>query len=80
MRPTVSHSTSSDPEWEVPMKRTGDPSDIVEGAALLASEAAGYITGVVLDIDGGYLDRLIRAMTAYATQLQVIHALTSFTQ
>jgi 3-oxoacyl-[acyl-carrier protein] reductase len=38
---------------KVPMKHTGDPSDIAEGAAFLASEAAGYITGVVLDVDGG---------------------------
>ncbi|GAA3860812.1 SDR family NAD(P)-dependent oxidoreductase [Leifsonia kafniensis] len=38
---------------KVPMRHTGDPSDIAEGAAFLASEAAGYVTGVVLDIDGG---------------------------
>ncbi|GGF14827.1 SDR family oxidoreductase [Subtercola lobariae] len=38
---------------KVPMKRAGDPSNIAEGAAFLASEAASYITGVVLDIDGG---------------------------
>ncbi|MFF2486147.1 SDR family oxidoreductase [Microbacterium sp. NPDC058062] len=38
---------------KVPMRHTGDPADIAEGAAFLASEAAGYITGVVLDIDGG---------------------------
>lgn len=38
---------------KVPMRHTGDPSDIAEGAAFLASESAGYITGIVLDIDGG---------------------------
>lgn len=38
---------------KVPMKHTGDPSDIAEAASFLASEAAGYITGVVLDVDGG---------------------------
>jgi 3-oxoacyl-[acyl-carrier protein] reductase len=38
---------------KVPMKHTGEPSDIAEGAAFLASEAAAYITGIVLDIDGG---------------------------
>nr|WP_311243712.1 SDR family oxidoreductase [Microbacterium sp. WCS2018Hpa-23] len=37
----------------VPMKRIGDPSDNAETASFLASEAAGYITGVVRDVDGG---------------------------
>jgi len=38
---------------KVPMKHAGDPDDIAESAAFLASEAAGYITGIVLDVDGG---------------------------
>jgi 3-oxoacyl-[acyl-carrier protein] reductase len=38
---------------KIPMRRTGRPTDIAEAAAFLASEAAGYITGVVLDVDGG---------------------------
>ena len=38
---------------KIPMRHTGRPSDIAEAAAFLASEAAGYITGVVLDVDGG---------------------------
>lgn len=38
---------------KVPMRCAGDPADVAEGAAFLASEAAAYITGVVLDIDGG---------------------------
>jgi 3-oxoacyl-[acyl-carrier protein] reductase len=38
---------------KVPMRRTGRPEDIAEAAAFLAAEAAGYITGVVLDVDGG---------------------------
>lgn len=38
---------------KIPMRHTGSPDDIAEGAAFLGSEAAGYITGIVLDIDGG---------------------------
>jgi 3-oxoacyl-[acyl-carrier protein] reductase len=38
---------------KIPMRHTGQPADIAEAAAFLASEAARYITGVVLDVDGG---------------------------
>lgn len=38
---------------KVPAGHTGTPEDIAEAAAFLASDAAGYITGVVLDVDGG---------------------------
>jgi len=38
---------------KVPLRHTGDPTDIAEAAGYLCSPAAGYVTGVVLDVDGG---------------------------
>lgn len=37
----------------IPLKRFGDASDVAEAVAFLASEAAAYITGQVLQVDGG---------------------------
>ena len=36
-----------------PLKRIGEPSDVAAAVAFLASEAASWITGVVLPVDGG---------------------------
>jgi len=36
-----------------PMRRQGSPWDVAEAALFLASDAAGYITGVALPVDGG---------------------------
>ncbi|ACK42224.1 MULTISPECIES: 3-oxoacyl-[acyl-carrier-protein] reductase [Dictyoglomus] len=38
---------------EIPMGRFGDPKDVASAVKFLASDEAGYITGVVLSIDGG---------------------------
>ncbi len=38
-----------------PLKRWGTPADIAGGAIYLASPIAGFVTGSVLVIDGGYL-------------------------
>ena len=38
-----------------PMKRFGDVSEIAGAAVLLASDAASFITGQCLVVDGGFL-------------------------
>jgi NAD(P)-dependent dehydrogenase (short-subunit alcohol dehydrogenase family) len=39
----------------VPMKRGGEPEEIVGPVLFLASPLASYVTGVVLPVDGGFL-------------------------
>jgi 3-oxoacyl-[acyl-carrier protein] reductase len=43
----------------IPLRRLGDPDDFGAVAAFLASEQAGYITGAVVPIDGGYARGLL---------------------
>ncbi len=36
----------------IPLRRIGEPQDIANAFLFLASDMAGYITGVVLSVDG----------------------------
>lgn len=39
----------------VPMQRIGEPEEVAEAAVWLCSPRAGFVTGVVLSADGGYV-------------------------
>jgi len=45
-------------EADIPMKRIGTPFEFGQSVAFLVSEGAGYITGVSLQVDGGYIKGL----------------------
>ncbi|MER3421874.1 MAG: 3-oxoacyl-ACP reductase [Nitrospiraceae bacterium] len=40
---------------QIPLGRLGQPSDVAEAVRFLASDAAGYITGQVIHVNGGML-------------------------
>lgn len=40
---------------KIPLQRMGEPEDVAEAVAFLASEKASYITGITLNIDGGLI-------------------------
>jgi 3-oxoacyl-[acyl-carrier protein] reductase len=37
----------------IPLKRLGTPEDVAAAVKFLASEEAGYITGAVINVNGG---------------------------
>jgi NAD(P)-dependent dehydrogenase (short-subunit alcohol dehydrogenase family) len=41
--------------WRTPVGRPGEPRELVAAAVFLAGDAASYITGVLLPVDGGLL-------------------------
>jgi glucose 1-dehydrogenase len=42
-----------DGESKIPMHRIGEPNEIAKVALFLASDAASYITGTTIYVDGG---------------------------
>ncbi len=40
---------------EIPLHRLGLPADVAQAVVYLVSDAAGFITGEILDVNGGYL-------------------------
>jgi 3-oxoacyl-[acyl-carrier protein] reductase len=44
---------------DIPLRRVGEPLDMGHAVAFLCSDAAGYITGVTLQIDGGLVRGLL---------------------
>jgi NAD(P)-dependent dehydrogenase (short-subunit alcohol dehydrogenase family) len=47
-----------------PLGRLGRPEDVAEAALFLASDAAGYITGVDLPVDGGLTAQMAAAVVS----------------
>ena len=41
----------------IPVGRLGQPQDVADVVAFLCSEHAGFVTGAVLDVNGGFLIR-----------------------
>lgn len=48
------HHAKSGFAQNVPLKRLGEPEEVANLVAFLASDEASYITGTVIDIDGGF--------------------------
>jgi 3-oxoacyl-[acyl-carrier protein] reductase len=55
MTTDLSEEIRADLKNMIPMGRFGDPGDVAESVLFFASEAAGYITGQVLAVDGGLI-------------------------
>ncbi len=53
MTAVLSDKVKEDAVRQIPLGRFGKPEDIAKTVAFLASEEAGYITGQVIQVDGG---------------------------
>lgn len=55
MTENVTQSATRDWQKAIPLQRVGTPEDVANCALFLASDAASYITGQVIQVDGGML-------------------------
>lgn len=54
MAATIAPDVRSEMLRQIPAKRFGTPSEVADAVLFLASPLAGYITGHVLEVDGGW--------------------------
>ena len=53
MTASLSEKFKEEASKNIPLKRLGDPEDVANLVGFLASDAANYITGQVINVDGG---------------------------
>ncbi|MDZ4940537.1 3-oxoacyl-[acyl-carrier-protein] reductase [Clostridium perfringens] len=53
MTASLSEKVKEEASKNIPLKRLGDPEDVAKLVGFLASDAANYITGQVINVDGG---------------------------
>ncbi|MBI6071948.1 3-oxoacyl-[acyl-carrier-protein] reductase [Clostridium perfringens] len=53
MTSSLSEKVKEEASKNIPLKRLGDPEDVANLVGFLASDAANYITGQVINVDGG---------------------------
>lgn len=53
MTASLSEKVKEEASKNIPLKRLGDPEDVANLVEFLASDAANYITGQVINVDGG---------------------------